>query len=453
LLRSATGILVREGSLAVEDGALVEAAKVEVGSPGASSVQVVGLNAATGTRSTLDSSQGFGGGLFIGSPTGSGALVIDQGALVHFVSARIGGDPSASAGKVDILGLGGSPTSTLQVDQNLDAGAFGPSTITLSGGRLEVGGQLTVFANGVIQGNGTLSAPNRLKNGGTISPGLSPGRITIEGNYEQAAEGRLLIELGGTNSADYDHLIITNAATLDGNVTFKPINGFAPKTGDRFDFLEVGGQLGGAFASVGLQNLAPGFQFNLVANGTRLSMMASNDAVFSAALPGQVDVIVTNIGGITYAICMATTSNTCQSITLAGRFTRTNNAFNQAVQGTTFVRDDCVAAATTLTNTLLLGALPRGDYSFTISSVGQVANSVLFTVPVDRGSTFFAPTHLADGSLQFQINGLAPIRYTIEASTDLVKWVRIGNGTLPDTFKDPDAVIYPARYYRALIGP
>jgi T5SS/PEP-CTERM-associated repeat protein len=52
LLRSATGILVREGSLAVEDGALVEAAKVEVGSPGASSVQVVGLNAATGTRST-----------------------------------------------------------------------------------------------------------------------------------------------------------------------------------------------------------------------------------------------------------------------------------------------------------------------------------------------------------------------------------------------------------------
>ena len=67
--------------------------------------------------------------------------------------------------------------------------------------------------------------------------------------------------------------------------------------------------------------------------------------------------------------------------------------------------------------------------------------------------SFFAPTRLPAVCLQFRSNRPPPTRYTIEASTDLVHWVRIGSGTLPDSFKDPDAVIYPTRYYRALIGP
>src|SRR5260370_17294981 len=113
--------------------------------------------------------------------------------------------------------------------------------------------------NGVIQGNGVLMATNRVFNSGTISPGLSPGTLTIQGNYEQTANGRLLIELGGTNSADYDHLIITNSATLDGNVTFKCINGFAPKAGDHFDFLSLGGVFSNPFPTSTLQNFSPGF--------------------------------------------------------------------------------------------------------------------------------------------------------------------------------------------------
>src|SRR5262249_13549628 len=71
-------------------------------------------------------------------------------------------------------------------------------------------------------------------------PAPATNMLTILGSYKQSANGRLLVTVGGTNVTDYGRLTVTNAATLDGNVTFKFINGFAPKKGDHFDFLSVG---------------------------------------------------------------------------------------------------------------------------------------------------------------------------------------------------------------------
>jgi hypothetical protein len=62
------------------------------------------------------------------------------------------------------------------------------------------------------------------------------------------------------------------------------------------------------------------------------------------------------------------------------------------------------------------------------------------------------PVRLTDGSLQFEINGLPPIGFTIEASEDLQNWTPLASGTLPFTYVDPDAAILPQRYYRAVIG-
>lgn len=56
-----------------------------------------------------------------------------------------------------------------------------------------------VASNGVIQGNGTLdidAASQLVNNDGTISPGLSPGTLTINGDYEQQSGGRLVMEIG-----------------------------------------------------------------------------------------------------------------------------------------------------------------------------------------------------------------------------------------------------------------
>jgi hypothetical protein len=63
-------------------------------------------------------------------------------------------------------------------------------------------------------------------------------------------------------------------------VFLKFTDGFAPRQGQQFEFLDVGGTLTGSFANVHLRNLAPGFQFDLSRDGGGMTMVALNDGVF-----------------------------------------------------------------------------------------------------------------------------------------------------------------------------
>jgi hypothetical protein len=57
-------------------------------------------------------------------------------------------------------------------------------------------------------------------------------------------------------------------------------DGFAPRQGQQFEFLDVTGTLSGSFANVHLRNLAPGFQFDLSGAGGGMTIVALNDGVF-----------------------------------------------------------------------------------------------------------------------------------------------------------------------------
>lgn len=436
--------------LRIEDGALVNAENVLLGAgTGDTTVTVTGIHGGT-----INSKLNVAEDLFVGDLSNA-TFLMESGGAVHSKNAKVTGSysrPRASEVRID-------GASSWDLDEKLTVGSLaglelGSAVVTLLGGAIEAQ-SIEVNNKGRIQGFGTLAvAPaNRLLNGGTISPGLSPGTLTISGNYEQGPGGRLLVEIGGTNSADYDHLIITNTATLGGNVTFKFISGFAPKAGDHFDFLSVGGTFNDTFATVGLQNLAPGFQFKFVTNGPLLCMTALNGGVFDPSPPGQVDVTLTNVGGLTYATYVLTTTNSCQRITPDGAFTRTSNVFSQAFQGTTLIGGGCTDQAESLTNTVLLGALPPGEYSFRILANTQTVQTLAFTVPPNVIKTLRSAGRLPDGSVQLQIDGLSPTAYTIEASEDLQSWIKVGSGTLPDTFTDPDAAIFRTRFYRARMEP
>jgi hypothetical protein len=137
---------------------------------------------------------------------------------------------------------------------------------------------------------------------------------------------------------------------------------------------------------------------------------------------------------------------------LNGAFTRTNNVLSQAFQGTTFINGGCTDQTDSVTNIVLLGALPPGGYSFRILASTQPMRTVAFTVPPNAGQTLLAAARMSDGSVQFQIDGLPPTAYTVEGSEDLQNWVELSRGTLPDTFSDPDAAIFRRRFYRARIG-
>jgi hypothetical protein len=120
-----------------------------------------------------------------------------------------------------------------------------------NGSAVVIGQTFTNAESGVIEGTGTLDVSGTtFINDGYVSPGLSPGTLTISGNYTQGQTGVLRIELGGAGAGQSDKLIITGNASLDGTLEIVLANGYIPDAGAAFQFLSAG-SLSGGFDNAG----------------------------------------------------------------------------------------------------------------------------------------------------------------------------------------------------------
>ncbi len=107
---------------------------------------------------------------------------------------------------------------------NLNGGDLvAPNGVSLNGGKLN--------GSGNIQGD-------VVNDGGIVSPGHSPGAITISGNYTQTANGTLNLQIAGTARRNairptrhHGHRL------LAGTLNLEMLNGFLPKDGDNFQLL------------------------------------------------------------------------------------------------------------------------------------------------------------------------------------------------------------------------
>ena len=89
------------------------------------------------------------------------------------------------------------------------------------------------------------------------------------------------IEIGGTEAVtDYDVLELLGDATFDGLVVLKFFGEFAPQQGDQFEFLRVAGEVDLTRATFEVENLLPGFDFDIVPTPDGLQMVAMSDGVF-----------------------------------------------------------------------------------------------------------------------------------------------------------------------------
>jgi hypothetical protein len=119
-------------------------------------------------------------------------------------------------------------------------------------------------------GTGTISG--NLTNAGTVSPGTSPGIITVDGDYTQESDGVLKIELGGDAAGTgYDQLQVTGAASLDGTLNVSLINGLIPSKGDTFIII-TSTSLTGAFSTLSLPILSNGLGWKTEYNATGFSI-------------------------------------------------------------------------------------------------------------------------------------------------------------------------------------
>lgn len=103
--------------------------------------------------------------------------------------------------------------------------------------------------------------------------------------------GQLEIEVSGTLAGDeYDSVNVTGSAVVSGGtLALHFIDGFSPRNGQSYTFLQAAGGTTGSFTNIQLTGVAPGFTYHPVTNGnSSLSLHADNDGVAISASRLQV---------------------------------------------------------------------------------------------------------------------------------------------------------------------
>lgn len=157
----------------------------------------------------------------------------------------------AGGGALTKLGIG-------NLNLNNSANTF-TGILNVNGGRVNVNGNLptstsgvNVNSGGVLGGTGNITRNVTVNGGGIVSPGISPGVLTINGNITFNAGSAFEVELNGlTAGTGYDQLIVNGNVTLTGALLGGSV-GFLPSLGDQFWILvkPTPGAITGTFAGL-----------------------------------------------------------------------------------------------------------------------------------------------------------------------------------------------------------
>jgi autotransporter-associated beta strand protein len=126
-------------------------------------------------------------------------------------------------------------------------------TTTVNRGSLIVDGsiasvQALVNASGLLGGRGFIGG--NVTNSGIVSPGDSPGTLTVSGNYSQSSTGTLRIEIAGLGAGQHDLLAVGGHATLGGTLQLIRLGSFQLQPGDKVTFLTASGGVSGNFSTI-----------------------------------------------------------------------------------------------------------------------------------------------------------------------------------------------------------
>ncbi len=192
---------------------------------------------------TLQAGSRINGGLNVGSNTASTLTLTDNGTGgSQTYSAAVTG-PTTFSGALVKNGAG-----TWSLDQPLtyaggtqvNAGTLLASNTT---GSATGSGPVEVNTGATLGGGGTIAGAVSVASGGTLSPGNSPGRLTV-GSLTLASGAALSIELGGapvepasSATQTYDQVFSAGGFNLAGNLNLSLANGFSPTLGQKFFIL------------------------------------------------------------------------------------------------------------------------------------------------------------------------------------------------------------------------
>ncbi|MBN1911512.1 MAG: PEP-CTERM sorting domain-containing protein [Pirellulales bacterium] len=262
----------------------------------------------SGNKSTLTSDinagqtvivqgRSIGGQATLVSPTGfenAGHIVLETSDYGYscVLAVTAGTLVNATTGTIDInQGSGGQRLILAELDNcgtvnwNTTGSLYEPGAVHVNQGVFNIaesataeviGATFTNAPGGTIAGNGTLDVDHVsnivFRNAGTISPGFSPGILTIDGDYTQLSAGSLAIELGGLVAGDdYDRLVIDGGAQLDGRLDLALLGTFVPDPTDTFVILTAD-DISGTFSNAATIVHFNGGSFDVRYSGTAVTL-------------------------------------------------------------------------------------------------------------------------------------------------------------------------------------
>lgn len=218
----------------------------------------------TATTNLTPKTYAQSGGTFngSGSPTVSGSMLWSSGTIsgtgtmtVNGITTftagmrtldtkylMLNGDSNWSGGDFTFANMGTvkqALSKTMTVDHTGTQAASGTGMMEIAGTiektyatsttNVDIGFTLT----GLAKGNGTITF-GTLTNAGTVAPGFSPGKLTV--NNFNNTNGLLQMEIQSTGvpGTAFDQLSITNTGVLGGTMTVTLLNGFIPAVDDQF---------------------------------------------------------------------------------------------------------------------------------------------------------------------------------------------------------------------------
>lgn len=221
---------------------------------GASQGMIFGLNG--DSTQEMGSLSGIPGSLIRGGNVATGTTTLQVGNLNR--SETFAGSISNGATKTIALAKVGSGVMTLSGTNT----HTGPTTVRA--GTLHVTGSITasavtVASSAILSGNGNINSTLTIQSGGTLAPGDSLGKLTVNANANLLPGSTTRMEIN-KSTATHDQLSVTGTLSRGGSLIVTH-SGPPLAAGDSFSFFETA-TLTGAFSSISLPSLAPGLAWD-----------------------------------------------------------------------------------------------------------------------------------------------------------------------------------------------
>jgi autotransporter-associated beta strand protein len=247
----------------------------------------------------------------IGDATATGGLAfsgtVDLGAATRTLTTV---QATTFSGPISNGGLIKAGTATLTLSGS--SSYSGPTTV--SAGTLRVNGvlgsgSLSVAASAWLMGTGTINGPVTVN--GTLSPGSSPGVITL-GSLTLTDTSTTVIEVAsvGTRGTAYDGVSILDAGglTYGGTMTLA-FGGSAIANNTTFDIFDFAGSAGGALAAIESSGFYAGTwtplgsgTFRLLAGDQSLTFSQSTGDVIVVPEPAAIALAAVGLGTMGLAL-------------------------------------------------------------------------------------------------------------------------------------------------------